>query len=102
MASNRRSKDWVLGGRHLVGVFVLLVVLFGMVFTLGYLLGRNQYDAQLRAAGKDARGSTERIVLVAPQQITEGENHTEQHDKQDKNSDELASSEYPILVASIA
>jgi cell division septation protein DedD len=50
MASgNRRGRDWVLGGRQLVGVFVLLVVLFGMVFTLGYLLGRNQYDAQLRA-----------------------------------------------------
>jgi cell division septation protein DedD len=50
MAGNRRSRDWVLGGRHLAGIFILLVVMFGMVFTLGYLLGRNQYDAQLRAA----------------------------------------------------
>jgi cell division septation protein DedD len=50
MASSRRSKDWVLGGRQLAGVFILLVALFGMVFTLGYLLGRNQYDAQLRAS----------------------------------------------------
>jgi DedD protein len=48
--ANRRSRDWVLGGRHLAGIFILLVVMFGMVFTLGYLLGRNQYDAQLRAA----------------------------------------------------
>jgi cell division septation protein DedD len=47
-AGNRRGRDWVLGGRHLAGIFILLVVLFGMVFTLGYLLGRNQ-DAQLRA-----------------------------------------------------
>jgi cell division septation protein DedD len=57
MASgNRRGRDWVLGGRQLVGVFVLLVVLFGMVFTLGYLLGRNQYDAQLRADASSIPG----------------------------------------------
>ena len=57
MASgNRRGRDWVLGGRHLVGVFVLLVVLFGVVFTLGYLLGRNQYDAQLRASASTVPG----------------------------------------------
>ena len=43
-----RGGDWVLGGRQLFGVFVLLVVIFGMVFTLGYLLGRNQYET-LRA-----------------------------------------------------
>jgi len=61
MASNRRSKDWVLGGRHLVGVFVLLVVLFGMVFTLGYLLGRNQYDAQLRAAASTIPGKPDSV-----------------------------------------
>lgn len=40
----RGGGDWVLGGRQLFGVFVLLVVVFGMVFTLGYLLGRNQYE----------------------------------------------------------
>jgi len=39
-----RGGDWVLGGRQLFGVFVLFVVVFGMVFTLGYLLGRNQYE----------------------------------------------------------
>jgi cell division septation protein DedD len=55
-SSNRRGRDWVLGGRHLAGVFVLLVVLFGMVFTLGYLLGRHQYDAQLQAAASIVPG----------------------------------------------
>jgi len=40
----------VLAGRHLVGIFFLLVIVLGVVFTLGYLLGRNQYDTQLRAA----------------------------------------------------
>lgn len=62
MASSRRSKDWVLGGGQLVGVFVLLVVLFGMVFTLGYLLGRNQYDAQLRAAASILPGKPDSVL----------------------------------------
>jgi cell division septation protein DedD len=42
--------DFVLESRHLVGLFLLLVVIFGVVFTLGYLLGRSQFDTKLRAA----------------------------------------------------
>jgi cell division septation protein DedD len=62
MASgNRRGRDWVLGGRQLFGVFVLLVVLFGMVFTLGYLLGRHQYDAQLQAAASMLPGKSDSV-----------------------------------------
>lgn len=49
-ASTRGRGDWELGGRHMFGILLLLVVLFGLVFTLGYLLGRSQYDTQLRAA----------------------------------------------------
>ena len=41
--------DMVLGSRHLAGIFVVLVVLFGVVFTLGYVLGRNHGETQLRA-----------------------------------------------------
>jgi len=40
----------VLESRHLIGVFLLMVVISGIVFTLGYVLGRSQYEAQLRAA----------------------------------------------------
>src|ERR1019366_5353233 len=52
MASREKKSggDFVLESRHLVGLFLLLVVIFGVVFTLGYLLGRSQYDASLRAA----------------------------------------------------
>ena len=52
MASRNRSSggDFVLETRHLVGLFLLLVVIFGVVFTLGYLMGRSQYDTRLRAA----------------------------------------------------
>ena len=51
MASReKKGGDFVLESRHLVGLFLLLVVIFGVVFTLGYLLGRSQYDSRLRAA----------------------------------------------------
>ena len=36
------SGDVVLESRHLVGLFVLMVAIFGVVFLLGYELGRNQ------------------------------------------------------------
>jgi cell division septation protein DedD len=39
------SGEMVLESRHLFGLFVLLAVLFGVVFTLGYLLGRGQGDS---------------------------------------------------------
>jgi cell division septation protein DedD len=57
---SRRGGDVVLGGRHLIGIFALLVMVLGIVFTLGYLLGRSRYEEQLRAAtesGESASGS---------------------------------------------
>ncbi len=48
----------VLESRHLIGVFLLMVVIFGVVFTLGYLLGRSQAgSAPLLAASRAASGS---------------------------------------------
>jgi cell division septation protein DedD len=51
MASREKKGggDFVLESRHLVGLFMLLVVIFAVVFTLGYLMGRSQYDSRLRA-----------------------------------------------------
>ena len=51
MASREKKSggDFVLESRHLVGLFMLLVVIFGVVFTLGYLLGRSQYDTKVLA-----------------------------------------------------
>ena len=49
----------VLESRHLFGLFVLLAVLFGVVFTLGYLLGHGQgeWPAQKAAiVGDDDAG----------------------------------------------
>lgn len=47
MASNiKKSGDFIIESRHLVGLFLLLVVIFGVVFTLGYLMGRSQGDTR--------------------------------------------------------
>jgi hypothetical protein len=42
--------DVILESRHLVGLFLMMVVIFGVVFVLGYELGRNQVSGQVRAA----------------------------------------------------
>ncbi len=55
----------VLGGRHLIGIFALLVVVLGLVFTLGYLLGRNQYDAQLNPSVEAATRRVEKPASKA-------------------------------------
>ncbi len=47
----------MLESRHLVGLFLLLVVIFGVVFTLGYLMGRSQFDPKLRATVGSPPGS---------------------------------------------
>src|ERR1700720_4328360 len=42
----------VLEGRHVIGLFMLMLLFSGVFFTLGYVMGRNQYDGQVRAASK--------------------------------------------------
>ncbi len=54
----KKSGDLVLESRHLLGLFLLMVLIFGVVFSLGYLLGRNQTETKLRsAANRDALGT---------------------------------------------
>jgi cell division septation protein DedD len=98
MASREKKNggDFVLESRHLVGLFMLLVVIFGVVFTLGYLLGRSQYDARLRAAvgpppGADSPAASPALKSKGKPQST-GANSTGSAPKQDaapsqKNSD---------------
>ncbi|MCL6480610.1 MAG: SPOR domain-containing protein [Firmicutes bacterium] len=47
---NRRSgRDMVLEGRHLLGLFFTVVVLCGVFFTLGYVMGRSQNAPSVNA-----------------------------------------------------
>jgi cell division septation protein DedD len=58
VGGSRSGEDLVLGGRHLVGIFAVLVIVLGVVFTLGYLLGRSRYEEELRAFRDAAAGGT--------------------------------------------
>jgi DedD protein len=40
----------VLEGRHVIGLFMLMLVFSGVFFTLGYVMGRNQNDGQVSAS----------------------------------------------------
>lgn len=66
MASRKNGGDFILESRHLVGLFLLLVIIFGVVFTLGYLLGRGQYDAKVRAAVGPPAGFDEPVAQAVP------------------------------------
>ena len=87
MASKEKKNggDFILESRHLVGVFLLLVVIFGVVFTLGYLLGRSQYDSQLRAAVGAPPGTEVQAAAPASKAKTRPESEDAQLPK--KNSD---------------
>jgi DedD protein len=46
----------VLESRHVIGLFLLMLVFSGVFFALGYVMGRNQYDGQVRAASNPRTG----------------------------------------------
>jgi DedD protein len=60
MAGKRGGRgEMVLETRHLFGLFILLAVLFGVVFTLGYLLGHGQDDSQPHIAAVQPNDSAD-------------------------------------------
>jgi cell division septation protein DedD len=46
----RSAGDRVLESKHVIGLFLLMLLFSGVFFTLGYVMGRNQYDNQVRAS----------------------------------------------------
>jgi len=54
----------VLESRHVIGLFMAVMVLSGLFFTLGYVMGRNQSEGQVRAA--DFRDKPEAPVITKP------------------------------------
>lgn len=63
MASGGRrggAGERVLESKHVIGLFMLMLLFSGVFFTLGYVMGRNQYDGQVRAA------SNPRTLLPTP------------------------------------
>lgn len=56
----------MLEGRHVIGLFMLMLLFSGVFFTLGYVMGRNQYDGQVRAS-TNVRGFGDSAVLPKPE-----------------------------------
>jgi DedD protein len=48
----RSAGERVLEGKHVIGLFMLMLLFSGVFFTLGYVMGHNQYDGQVSAATK--------------------------------------------------
>jgi len=67
MASGGRRGvgERVLESRHVIGLFLLMLVFSGVFFALGYVMGRNQYDGQVRAAN-NGMGFVEPVTNAKP------------------------------------
>jgi len=67
MASGGRrgAGERVLESRHVIGLFLLMLVFSGVFFALGYVMGRNQYDGQVRAA-TNGMGIVEPVLSAKP------------------------------------
>lgn len=81
MASGRRGAgDRVLEGKHVIGLFLLMLLFSGVFFSLGYVMGRNQYDGQVRAATTNSRTMEPAYVPkdpVAKRSVQSGDSDTE-------------------------
>jgi cell division septation protein DedD len=55
----RGAGERVLEGRHVIGLFLLMLLFSGVFFTLGYLMGRDSFSSQVRAANSPNATSSE-------------------------------------------
>jgi len=87
MASGGRrggAGERVLESRHVIGLFMLMLLFSGVFFTLGYVMGRNQYDGQVRAASNPR---TLQPVPVAPKSYPSAKRSNEARRDSDPASD---------------
>jgi cell division septation protein DedD len=65
----RGGGDRVLESRHLVSFFLGVVLLCGVFFTLGYVMGHNQYGGPVHAAESPENGATSVRPSVKPKPV---------------------------------
>ncbi len=65
----------VLEGKHVIGLFMVIMLLSGVFFTLGYVMGRNEYDGRVRAA-TDMHGKPDFAVSPKPDVAAKRTNNT--------------------------
>src|ERR1700755_2105207 len=70
MGAGKRSSagERVLEGRHVIGLFFLMLLFSGVFFTLGYVMGKNQLDGQVRAASTHGSDTVLPLKPDAPKQ----------------------------------
>ena len=68
--NGRRGRDRVLESRHLVGVFLGVVLLCGVFFTLGYVMGKTQYGGTIHVWDASARAAPPSPASVKPPEKT--------------------------------
>jgi cell division septation protein DedD len=75
MASGGRrgAGERVLESKHVIGLFLLMLLFSGVFFSLGYVMGRNQYDGQVRAAMTTSRAEPAYVPKndPAPKKVAE-------------------------------
>lgn len=59
----RGAGERVLEGKHVIGLFLIMLLFSGLFFTLGYVMGRNQFDNPVRAAAPGNFSRPEPAVL---------------------------------------
>jgi septal ring-binding cell division protein DamX len=63
----RGAGERVLESKHVIGLFLLMLLFSGVFFTLGYVMGRNQYEGQVRAeTAMNPRAKAQPIVPSQP------------------------------------
>lgn len=96
MARGGKGGDRVLESRHLVGLFLGVVLLCGVFFTLGYVMGKTQFDAAVHAAesgiggnkSKGAPGPTTKSKIATPATTPGSDPNWDTYDPTKKNNDE--------------
>src|SRR5271156_2787047 len=69
MAVHRKSGgvgDRVLEGRHVIILFVIILLFSGLFFTLGFVMGRNQYDGNVLADRLPKIGAFDPLTAPKP------------------------------------
>jgi septal ring-binding cell division protein DamX len=58
----RGAGERVLEGRHVIGLFLLMLLFSGVFFTLGYLMGRDSFSSQVRAASPPSGSGSDPLI----------------------------------------
>jgi cell division septation protein DedD len=58
----RTAGDRVLESKHVIGLFLLMLLFSGIFFSLGYVMGKNQYEGQV-SAGASFAGRPDRFAV---------------------------------------